>query len=183
MVAHFNRRRPCSQDANFDGIAREGILFTNSFTSCPSCAPCRASILTGQDFWRLEEGGLLFRRLKNKFPIYTRLLEDAGYVVGSTGKGYEPANQDFDYTWKNPCGRLYFKHLTEEAPEGIVNINYAAGFEKFMNVRDKSKPLCFWYGCYEPHRDYVYGSGAMSGPDPSQVNVPPFVCPFIPNYP
>jgi N-sulfoglucosamine sulfohydrolase len=74
--------------ADFDRVAREGILFTNSFTACRSCAAFRASILTGQSFWRLEEGGLLFGRLRKKFSIYTKLLEDAGYVVCQTGKGY-----------------------------------------------------------------------------------------------
>jgi N-sulfoglucosamine sulfohydrolase len=165
---------PVVKTPHFDRIACEGILFTNAFTSCPSCAPCRASILTGQDFWRLEEGGLLFGRLKNKFPIYTRLMEDAGYVVGSTGKGYEPANQDFDYTWKNPCGKPWWKSLSEEPPEGIADIDYAGSFEKFMNARDKTKPFCFWYGCYEPHREYGYKSGAQSGMNPDKVNVPPF---------
>ncbi|MHC4132216.1 MAG: sulfatase family protein [Planctomycetota bacterium] len=165
---------PVVKTPNFDRVAREGILFTNSFTSCPSCAPCRASILTGQDFWRLEEGGLLFGRLKNKFPIYTRLLEDAGYIVGYTGKGYDPANQRFNYTWKNPCGKPYYKRLNEEPLEGIANIDYAGSFEKFMNARDKTKPFCFWYGGDEAHRDYVYGSGAKAGLDPNKVNVPPF---------
>jgi len=165
---------PVVKTPNFDRVAREGILFTNSFTSCPSCAPCRASVLTGQDFWRLEEGGLLFGCLKNKFPIYTRLLEDAGYDVGQTGKGYGPANQDFDYTWKNPCGKPYYKQLNEEPLEEIANIDYAGSFEKFMNARDKRRPFCFWYGCFEPHRDYVYGCGEKAGLDPDKVNVPPF---------
>jgi uncharacterized sulfatase len=165
---------PVVKTPNFDRVAREGILFTNSFTSCPSCAPCRASILTGQDFWRLEEGGLLFGRLKNKFPIYTKLLEEAGYVVGQTGKGYDPANQRFDYTWKNPCGKIWRKRLGEEPPDGIANIDYAGSFEKFMNARDKTNPFCFWFGCDEPHREYGFKSGAQSGMNPDKVNLPPF---------
>ena len=171
---------PVVKTPHFDRIAREGILFTNSFTSCPSCAPCRASILTGQDFWRLEEGGLLFGRLKNKFPIYTKLLSNAGYVVGQTGKGYGPANQEFDYTWKNPCGKVWKKFLKEipfgnDDEEGIAQIDYAGAFGDFIKARDKSKPFCFWYGGFEPHRDYAYGSGAKSGMKPDKVEVPPFL--------
>ena len=164
---------PVIKTPHFDRVAREGILFSNSFTACPSCAPSRASILTGQDFWRLEEGGLLFGRLKKKFPIYTKLLADAGYVVGQTGKGYGPANQDFDYTWQNPCGKVWVKLTKEE--EGLAEIDYAGSFEDFMKARDKSKPFCFWYGGYEPHRDYVYGSGAKSGMKLDKVKVPPFL--------
>lgn len=33
----------------FDRLAREGVLFTNAFTSNPKCAPCRASITTGRN--------------------------------------------------------------------------------------------------------------------------------------
>jgi len=170
---------PVVKTPHFDRVAREGILFTNSFTACPSCAPSRASILTGQNFWRLEEGGLLFGRLKKKFPIYTKLLEDAGYVVGQTGKGYGPANQSFDYTWKNPCGKVWRKLTTEEPSEedeeGVAEIDYAGSFEEFMKARDKSKPFCFWYGGFEPHRDYVYGSGVKSGMKLNKVEVPPFL--------
>lgn len=167
---------PVVKTPHFDRVAREGILFTNSFTSCPSCAPSRASILTGQNPWRLEEGGLLFGRLKKKFLIYTKLLEDAGYIVARTGKGYEPAYQRFDYTWKNPCGKVWQK-LTkeEEEAEGIEHIDYAGAFDDFMNARDKSKPFCFWYGGCEPHRDYVYGSGVKSGMKLDKVKVPLFL--------
>jgi len=170
---------PVVKTPHFDRVAREGILFTNSFTACPSCAPARASILTGQNFWRLEEGGLLFGRLKKKFPIYTKLLADAGYYVGQTGKGYGPANQRFDYTWKNPCGKVWEKLTKEDEEdqeaEGIEHIDYAGAFDNFMKARDRSKPFCFWYGGCEPHRDYIYGSGVKSGMKLDKVKVPPFL--------
>jgi uncharacterized sulfatase len=166
---------PVIKTPHFDRIAREGLLFTNSFTACPSCSPSRASILTGQNFWRLEEGGLLFGRLKKKFPIYTKLLEEAGYVVGMTGKGYIPANQSFDYTWKNPFGKSWDKLLAQRPPKGISNVDYAGGFEEFMKARDKSKPFCFWYGCWEPHRSYGYENGARSGMTPGKARTPPFL--------
>jgi uncharacterized sulfatase len=171
---------PVVKTPHFDRVAREGVLFTNSFTACPSCAPSRASILTGQDFWRLEEGGLLFGRLNKKLQIYTKLLEDAGYDVGRTGKGYGPANQRFDYTWENPCGRVWERFIKEmpfgnEDEEAVAEIDYAGAFEDFMKARDRTKPFCFWYGGFEPHRDYVYGSGAKSGMKLNDVQVPPFL--------
>ena len=166
---------PVIKTPNFDRVAREGLLFTNSFTACPSCAPSRAGILTGQNFWRLGEAGLLFGRLKKKYPIYTNMLEQAGYVVGQTGKGYVPSNQNFDSTWKDPCGKKWQKLMAEKPPEGVTNIDYAGGFADFMSDRDKGKPFCFWYGGYEPHRSYGYENGAKSGMSLDEANVPPFL--------
>ena len=166
---------PAIATPHFDRVAREGLLLSNAFTSCPSCAPSRASVLTGQDFWRLEEGGLLFGRLAKKFPIYTDLLRRAGYQVGMTGKGYVPAKHDLPGVWKQPCGQRWDKLTEEKPPKGVANVDYAAGFERFMAARDKSKPFCFWFGCWEPHRSYGYGNGAKFGIDLEAVKVPPFL--------
>src|SRR5690554_4092077 len=73
-----------------DNLAKEGIRFTNAYCSAPSCAPARAAMLTGQDFFRLEEAANLWGSFPNKFKVYTDLLEEAGYLVGHEGKGWGP---------------------------------------------------------------------------------------------
>ena len=47
----------------FDRVAREGVLFTQAYCAAPSCTPSRSAILTGQDIWRLGQGGQLFGTL------------------------------------------------------------------------------------------------------------------------
>ena len=42
------------QTQNFDRVAKQGALFMHGYTSAPSCAPSRASLLTGRNFWELE---------------------------------------------------------------------------------------------------------------------------------
>jgi hypothetical protein len=37
----------------FDRVAKDGVLFANGFATAPSCAPSRASVLTG---WRNGSG-------------------------------------------------------------------------------------------------------------------------------
>ena len=44
----------------FDRVAREGVLFEQAFVSSPSCTPSRGAILTGQHFFRLGAGALVF---------------------------------------------------------------------------------------------------------------------------
>ena len=65
-----------------DKLSEQGIRFTNAYCSAPSCAPARASMLTGQDMWRLEEAANLWGSFPARFQVYTEMLEDAGYLVG-----------------------------------------------------------------------------------------------------
>lgn len=78
---------PVVRTPTFDRVAREGVLFRRAYCSSPSCTPSRGAILTGQAFWRLEQGANLWRTLPARFPVYPELLEAAGYHVGSTRKG------------------------------------------------------------------------------------------------
>ena len=39
----------------FDRVAREGLLFTQAYTTNAKCSPSRSSILTGRNSWLLEE--------------------------------------------------------------------------------------------------------------------------------
>ena len=165
---------PVVKTPAFDRVAKEGILFNNSYTSCPSCAPSRASVLTGQDFWRLEEGGLLFGMLRKKFAVYPDILKKNGYNVGMTGKGYKPSHKGYDHCWKDPAGQT-FGDKKCKPPKGIKENDYFANFEDFLKERDPEKPFCFWCGWHEPHRKYKYGIGAESGMNLKNVKVPPFL--------
>ena len=50
---------------NFSWVAEAGVLFANAHCAASSCAPSRAAILTGQEIYRLKEGGLLFGGFNN----------------------------------------------------------------------------------------------------------------------
>ena len=58
---------PVINTPNIDQLAEKGIRFTNAYCSAPSCTPARASMLTGQDIWRLEEAANLWGTFPAKF--------------------------------------------------------------------------------------------------------------------
>ena len=141
----------------FDRVAREGFLFTHAFSAAPSCTPSRAAILTGQSPHRLEEGGNLHGFLPKKFPVYPDLLEEAGYVVGFTGKSWGPGNFKAGGRTRNPAGPNF------------------KSFGEFLKQVPADKPFCFWFGSGDPHRPYEKGSGVAAGMKPKDVVVPPYL--------
>ncbi len=77
---------------NFDRIASEGVLFTQAYNCNPKCAPARACLLTGRYSWQLEAACNHNPFLPAKWEFYPFLLEDAGYFMGYTGKGWGPVS-------------------------------------------------------------------------------------------
>lgn len=148
---------PVVRTPNFDRVAREGVNFKNAFCSSPSCTPSRGALLTGQQFWRLEDGANLWSRWPNKFAVYPDLLARAGYHVGLQGKGWGPGNFVFGGRTNNPAG------------PGVKD------FATFLKTKPAEKPFCFWFGSTDPHRLYERGSGVRSGLQLADVKVPPYL--------
>lgn len=148
---------PTVSTPNVDRVAREGARFTHAFVAAPSCTPSRAALLTGQAVHRLEEGGNLHGFLPKSYPVYPDLLEEAGYVVGYTGKGWGPGRFEPGGRARNPAGSLF------------------KSFDEFMQRRAKGSPFCFWFGSTDPHRPYEPGTGAQSGMNLERVQVPRFL--------
>ncbi|MCZ6473029.1 MAG: gamma-glutamyltransferase, partial [SAR324 cluster bacterium] len=80
----------------FDRVAREGVLFTHSYTAAPSCTPSRSAILSGQAIWRLGEAGVLMGTYPPDLVSFPRMLEEAGYRIGYTGKAWGPGTVHVD---------------------------------------------------------------------------------------
>lgn len=129
----------------FDRIRRDGVGFTNAFVAAPSCTPSRGAILTGRPPFQLEEGANLASILRTKFGVYPELLEQAGYHVGLTGKGWAPGQLGPVGRKRNPAGDAY------------------KDFAEFLAKRPAGAPFCFWLGSTDPHRPYKRGAGRAGG--------------------
>lgn len=154
----------------FDRVAKQGVLFTNAYTPNAKCAPSRACILTGRNSWQLEEACNHMPYFPVKFKTFPEVLTENGYYVGYTGKGWAPG---IALTKEGGMRDLLVKpynHFSTNPPtKGISNCDYAANFEAFLDENTKENPFFFWYGGFEPHRVYEYGSGIKNGKKMSEL--------------
>ena len=148
---------PVVQTPNIDAIAEQGIRFDNAFASAPSCTPARASFLTGQDIWRLEEGANLHGILPAKFQVYPDLMEEAGYHVGYEGKGWGPGNWKDAGRTRNPAGDKY------------------RSFETFFAEKEDGQPFMYWFNSRNPHRPYPQDGGKGANIDTDKIVVPAYL--------
>lgn len=163
----------------FDRVAREGVLFTNTYTSNPKCSPSRATMLTGRNTWQLKEAINHFSIFPAEFPVYPDLLEKAGYFIGYTGKGWGPGDYRAGGRERNPAGPEFQSRTLKPPHRGISNRDYAGNFEEFLARRPAGVPFAFWLGTHEPHREYEDGAGVREGKDPQAVEIPK----YFPDHP
>jgi uncharacterized sulfatase len=159
---------------SLDSVASTGFRFSNAYAGSPGCSPSRAALLTGQHHWMIGPAGTH----GSSFPVYYQtfvdLLEEAGYKVGFTGKGWGPGDWLAGGRKKNPAGVEYNEVKLKTKPEiGISDTDYAANFEQFLDERDDGEPFYFWYGAHEPHLRYA--EGAREEEDLARVEVPGFL--------
>ncbi|MFT7667501.1 MAG: arylsulfatase A [Planctomycetota bacterium] len=110
---------------HIDGLARDGMLFTQHYSGSPVCAPSRCVLLTGmhtghsvvRDNW--EGGGWEEGAAEGQFPFpdntntIARSLQDLGYRTGAFGKwgnggpgsSGHPLNQGFETFTGSLCQR------------------------------------------------------------------------------
>ena len=164
---------------HFDRVAREGVLFTQAFVASPGCSPSRAALLTGRYPWQLEHAGTHASYFPTEYVVFPDLLEEAGYTVGFTGKGWGPGDWAQSGRTRNPAGPEFSDLQFDSTETGIRPIDYAGNFETFLNRRSEDQPFYFWYGASEPHRVFKKGIGREAGRILHQAEVPP----FLPDHP
>lgn len=159
----------------FDRVAREGVYFKNGFAASPGCSPSRAALLTGRHPWQIEQAGTHASSFPQRYVVFPELLEQAGYAVGMTGKGWGPGNWEISGRKRNPAGPGFSKRTNEPPTKAMSKNDYAGNFQDFLAQREKGKPFYFWFGATEPHRAYERGSGLKAGKRLADAPPPPFL--------
>ncbi len=132
---------------NLDSLAREGAIFTNAYSSTPTCTPARCGLLTGQSPWR--HGNLGLAPVPEKYPVeMPRLLRNSGYYTLGIGKMH----------W-SPMRSLHGFHQTilDEHCQPADHAAAANGAERIPDARSDYEG---WFFARNPNLDpHVTGLG------------------------
>lgn len=160
---------------NLDKMAREGMRFTQHYTSMPVCAPARAMLMTGKHGGHsairgnFELGGFKDEEERGQKPLpaseYTiaEMLKEKGYATALTGKWGlgmgdtegSPNRQGFDYYYgyldQKQAHNFYPSHLWENGKWDTLP-------QPWLNVHKKLEPET------ATDADFDYFSGKIYAP-------------------
>jgi len=146
---------------NIDRLAKEGMLFKNSFVANSICGPARATLITGQHSHKngMKDNRTIFDSSKITLP---KLLKPAGYQSAIIGKWHLVSYPTgFDY-WKILPGQgLYYdpRMINMNGDTAVIK-GYATDVItdealNWLENRNKQKPFLLLYHHKAPHRNFV----------------------------
>lgn len=131
---------------NIDQLARQGVRYTNAFTTAGVCAPCRSGIITGMYQTTI---GTQHMRCNAKLPAmikgFPSYLRGAGYYCTNRSKtDYQTG--DLRDTWNESSGKAHWRNRKDRQPFFSV-FNFTgchesgiAGESKYRSVTARLKP-------------------------------------------
>ena len=163
ISAYGGRFQKIAPTENIDRLAKEGMLFRNSFCGNSICGPSRASILTGKhshlngymdnDSGRFDGG-------QQTFP---KLLQKAGYETALIGKWHLVSDPTgFDH-WEILPGQgsymnpdfIQMDGSTKRYEGYVTDIVTDKAIDWLKNRKDKSKPFVLMAQQKAPHRNWI----------------------------
>jgi arylsulfatase A-like enzyme len=149
-----------NQTPNLDRLAREGMLFANTFVTNSICTPSRAAILTGA--YSHKNGVPVFNRFDGSQATVAKLLQAAGYHTGMIGKwhlGSDPTGFD---RWEILPGQgvyhdpVLYTATGEKTYSGryVTDVITDLGID-FIRERPKDRPFFLMLHHKAPHREWT----------------------------
>lgn len=145
---------------HIDRIAKEGVLFQNSFVANSICAPSRAIILTGKHSHLngVRKNGDHFDGSQQTFP---KLLQHAGYETAVIGKWHLHTNPTgFDH-WEILPGQGHYYNPDFQTEKGehrelgyVTDLVTDKAIEWMDHQRDPDKPFMLMLQHKAPHREW-----------------------------
>lgn len=132
---------------NIDGLAAQGIKFTQAYLTASSCSPSRSSIITGRYPHNTGKAAELHREIAGHLPWFPALLREAGYYTALSGKNHMKSGsgpQDSEVK--------AFDHV--DAGRSPQNHGGHANWVQVVQQRPREKPFFFWFAAYDAHRPW-----------------------------
>lgn len=146
---------------NVDQLAREGVRYTNTFTTAGVCAPCRSAIITGVYQSTL---GTHHMRCKATLPDFIKpfpaYLREAGYYCCNNSK------EDYQFrtpgdVWDDSSRRAHWKNREDESQPFFAVFNFVGCHESGIANDDK-------------YREVTANLPAEQRQDPAKLELPPY---------
>lgn len=177
---------PVVETPHLDRLAKEGVLFEDSFTTTSLCSPGRASLLTGR-YARAHGVITNADALPKRIPNLASLLGAAGYATGYVGKHHLGGSAPHpDFAWRasfvgqgryRDCafvvngGRRQTKGFVDE-----VSVGFASEFLRL----ERDAPFFLVVGLKAPHAPFepkehlrdAYAEAAMAWPENAASHAP-----------
>ncbi|WP_146851737.1 sulfatase family protein [Brevifollis gellanilyticus] len=151
---------------HIDRIAKEGVLFKNTFCTTSLCSPSRASILSGL-YAHTHGVTNNFTEYPATMPSFPSVLHDAGYTTGYFGKYHMGEDNDeprpgFDNFTTHKGQGKYFDtewHLNGKErrviPGYYTNVVTDLAMDWLKSVSGSGKPWAVCVGHKAPHSFYT----------------------------
>lgn len=161
------------QTPNFDRIGREGVQFRNSFVTNALCLPSRATALTGLYGHNTGCVDNQDRAIPTNIPLFTDMLQDAGYEVGLFGKAHvkDLGKRRWDYYFGYPGAATdYFWPVITEGSKGVlgpptIHNGYVEDVVMDRAVQwmkqPRTKPFCMIFWFQSPHAPFFRPRGLL----------------------
>ena len=162
ISAYGSHLKDAAPTPNIDRLAKEGVVFENSFCANSICGPSRANILTGKHSHIngfLDNNNSRFDGSQTTFP---KLLQKVGYQTALVGKWHLATNPTgFDY-WEILPGQGSYNNPDLIQQEGgrkrykgyVTDVVTDRSIDWLENRRDKSKPFVLMCQHKAPHRNW-----------------------------
>lgn len=164
VSAYGGRLAEVAPTPNIDRIAKEGMIFLNSFVTNSICGPARAVVLTG-----LHSHKNGFRRNGDRFDgdqrTFPKMLQGAGYQTAIFGKWHLRSDpQGFD-AWEVLPGQGHYYNpdfLTaagrHQAEGYVTDVITDKALNWLREERDADRPFMLMVQHKAPHREWEPGS-------------------------